>query len=102
MGESEEPKPKETPSSGATSPTPPTVNPDRVGIRMDVLDDIISDLNDNPELQRIFGVPVSKSLVVVADNNDLRIEDAGLKELTEEEAKTFLTILDEVIRSNSL
>ena len=78
------------------------VNPDRVGIRMDVLDDIISDLNDNAELQRIFGVPVSKALVVVADANDLRIEDAGLKELAEEEAETFLRVLDEVIKANSI
>ncbi len=78
------------------------VNPDRVGIRMDVLDDIISDLNDNAELQRIFGVPVSKALVVVADSNDLRIEDAGLKELAEDEAETFLRTLDEVIKANSV
>ncbi|MFC2153993.1 hypothetical protein ACFLRC_00740 [Candidatus Altiarchaeota archaeon] len=78
------------------------VNPDRVGIRMDVLDDIISDLNDNSELQRIFGAPVSKALVIVADSNDLRIEDAGVKELTEEEAETFLRVLDEVIKANSI
>ena len=85
------------------APTPPAdVNPDRVGIRMDVLDDIISDLNDNADLQKVFGVPVSKGLVVVADNNDLRIEDAGLKELTEAESESFLNILDEVIRANSL
>ena len=80
----------------------PDVNPDRVGIRMDVLDDIISDLNDNSELQAVFGVPVSKGLVVVADSNDLRIEDAGTKELTDEEAETFLRILDEVIKANSI
>jgi len=78
------------------------INPERVGIRMDVLDNIIDDLNNNDELQRIFGEPVSKSLVVVADSNDLRIEDGGVVELTGEQEKRFLDILDEVIRANSI
>ncbi len=82
--------------------TPEGVNPERVGIFMDVLDNIISDLNDNAELQKIFGVPVSRALVVVADNNDLRIEDGGRVTLTEEQQNTFLRILDEVIRANSV
>ena len=81
---------------------PAGVNPDRVGIFMDVLDNIISDLNDNPELQKIFGVPVSRALVTVADNNDLRIEDGGRVPLSEEQQQTFLRILDEVIRANSV
>jgi hypothetical protein len=78
------------------------VNPDRIGIYMDVLDNIISDLNDNPELQKVFGVPVSRGLVVVADNNDLRIEEGGRVPLTEEQQNMFLRILDEVIRANSV
>ncbi|MBM3308727.1 MAG: hypothetical protein FJY77_00570 [Candidatus Altiarchaeales archaeon] len=81
---------------------PGGVNPDRVGIQMDVLDNIISDLNDNLELQKIFGVPVSRGLVVVADSNDLRIEEAGRVPLTEEQSKRFLEILDEVIKSNAI
>jgi hypothetical protein len=86
-----------------TEPAPPEgVNPDRVGIMMDVLDNIISDLNDNPELQKTFGVPVSAGLVVVADNNDLRIEEAGKINLTEEQKSTFLRVLDEVIRANAV
>lgn len=80
----------------------PAVNPDRVGIRMDVLDDIISDLNNNEELQKVFGVPVSRSLVIVADTNDLRIEEGGQVSLTEEQSKAFLRTLDEVIRANSV
>ncbi len=90
----EEAKPK-LPEAG-------TVNPDRVGIRMDVLDDVISDLNENAELQKIFGVPVSRSLVVVADNNDLRIEEGGRTNLTEKDAETFLRVLEEVIRANTV
>ncbi len=88
---------------GDTEGMPPEgVNPDRVGIMMDVLDNIISDLNDNPELQKIFGVPVTAGLVIVADNNDLRIEDAGKVNLTEEQQTVFLRVLDEVIRANSV
>lgn len=88
---------------GEQDTTPqPGVNPDRVGIMMDVLDNIISDLNDNPELQKIFGVPVSAGLVIVADQNDLRIEEAGKVQLTEEQQKSFLRVLDEVIRANSV
>ena len=78
------------------------VNPERVGIRMDVLDDIISDLNDNEELQKIYGVPVSRALVVVADNNDLRIEDGNVVPLSKEDEKTFLRILEDAIRANTL
>ncbi len=80
----------------------PAVNPDRVGIYMDVLDNIISDLNDNAELQKVFGVPVSKRLVIVADGNDLRIEEAGEVALTDEQKNTFLGILDQIIRDNSV
>lgn len=78
------------------------INPDRVGIRMDVLDDIISDLNDNEELQKVYGVPVSRALVVVADQNDLRIEDGNVVPLTKENEEAFLKILEEVIRANSI
>ena len=78
------------------------VNPDRVGIRMDVLADIIKDLNDNPELKGIFGDPVAKSLVIVADNNDLRIEEGGSIDLSDEDSNKFLEILDGIIRSNSI
>jgi hypothetical protein len=78
------------------------VNPERVGIFMDVLDNIIRDLNDTPELQEMFGVPVSRALVVVADNNDLRIEEGGRVPLTEDQRNAFLRVLDEVIRANSV
>jgi hypothetical protein len=86
---------------GSNEP-PAGVNPDRVGIFMDVLDNIISDLNDNPELQKVFGVPVSRALVIVADGNDLRIEEGGRVPLTEEQQNSFLRILDDVIRANSV
>ena len=83
-------------------PEPMDVNPNRFWIQMDVLDNIISDLNDNVELQRIFGVPVSRGLAIVADNNDLRIEEAGKVPLSEADKTTFIKVLEEVIRANSI
>lgn len=75
---------------------------ERFGIRMDVLYNIINDLNNNDELQKIFGKPVAQALVVVADGNDLRIEEGGAIELTPEQEKRFLEILDAVIRANAV
>jgi hypothetical protein len=78
------------------------VNPDRVGIMMDVLHRIIHDLNRKNELQQIFGTVVSHNLVIVSDNNDLRIELIETMELSKEERDTFLRILDQVIMANSI
>jgi hypothetical protein len=88
--------PSSSPSRAAAA------NPDRVGIFLDVLDNIIADLNEDPELQRIFGVPVSRALAIVADQNDLRIEDGGRVALTAEQQAQFLGVLDRVIRQNSV
>ena len=77
-------------------------NPNRVGIFMDVLARIIADLNQSQELRKMFGTPVSRALVVVADNNDLRIEDAGQVPLDPEQTETFLRVLDQVITGNSV
>ncbi len=74
---------------------------ERVRVRCDVLVKIIEELDSNPELQDIFGMPVSKALVVVADGNDLRIEDGGSVDLTEEQSKRFLEILNEVIKAST-
>ncbi len=77
------------------------VNPNRVGIRADVLMDILNDLNSHPELQRIFGQPVLYGLVVVSDHNDLRIEDGGIVPLTTEDEERFLSILQDIIEVNA-
>ena len=77
------------------------LNPDRVGIRMDVLASIIEEMTNNESLKKIFGEPVAEKLVVVADNNDLRIEARGDIDLSEEDSETFLDILDDVIERHS-
>lgn len=73
------------------------INAERTGVRMSALEGIIKDLNKNPALKEIFGIPVSEALMVVADNNDLRIEDAGMIDLSEQQIKKFLQILDKVV-----
>jgi len=78
------------------------IDKERVGIRIDVLHNIIEDLNNDPELQRIFGSPVSKALVAVAEDNDLRIEEGGIVDLEEEETKRFLEILNRIIKANTI
>ncbi|HDN83466.1 MAG TPA: hypothetical protein ENG50_03785 [Candidatus Altiarchaeales archaeon] len=72
-------------------------NEEKVGIRLDVMHDIIHYLDESPELRKILGEPVSKYLVLVADNNDLRIEEGGAKKLSKEEIEIFLEVLREAI-----
>ncbi|MBN2014201.1 MAG: hypothetical protein JW778_03385 [Candidatus Altiarchaeota archaeon] len=78
------------------------IDKDRVGIRMDVLYKIIKDLNNDVELQRLFGAPVAKSLFAVAEENDFRIEEGGNVELSDEEIQQFLQRLNKIIKSNTV
>jgi len=82
-------------------PAPSAVNPNRVGIFGHVLMNILCDLNGDPRLREVFGDPVVEKLVVVADNNDLRIEEGGRVQLTEEQSQLFLAVLDETVRRNA-
>lgn len=67
-----------------------------VGLRLDLLDRIIDELNACRELKEIFGDPVSASLAVYSDGADVSIVDAGLTELSEEQKLVFLSRLREV------
>ena len=71
---------------------------ERVGIRADALVEIIKELEGNEELRKMFGKPVSAALVVIADNNDLRIEEAGAVKLSDGDRKRFVEILNEIIK----
>jgi hypothetical protein len=80
---------------------------DRIGIPLDVLDNIIADLNSNEELKMMFGDPVSGGLIIVAERTeegdvDLRIEDAGVAQITPEQTSLFLEILDSIIKTNAV
>ena len=74
----------------------------RVSIRLDVMKDIIEDIDRNHELQKIFGSPVSESLVVVAEGNDLRVEEGGAIKLTKVEWKRFADVLNGIIENSAL
>lgn len=74
------------------------VENERVGIRADVLVKIIKDLDENVELQEMFGRSVSRALVVIADNNDLRVEEGGVVEIGGEGSERFVAILNEIIK----
>lgn len=91
---SEEGREKQRRSAGDSSAL---VNPQRIGIRADVLVAILADLDQNPDLTRVFQGSVLSSIVVVSDENDLRIEDAGVCELEKEESDLFLEVLGQVI-----
>lgn len=76
----------------------------RVGIRMEILAQIIEDLNNNEELKEIFGDPVSLSLAVIAEysegNLELRIEEKRGDPLDEEENRRFVEVLNRVVTTN--
>jgi glycine betaine/choline ABC-type transport system substrate-binding protein len=71
-----------------------------MAIRLDMLQDIIEDLNANTKLQKLFGNTVIESLMMVADNFDLRIEYAGDTALTDKESELLVSILEETIKAN--
>jgi len=78
----------------------------RIGIPLNVVNNMIADLNLNEELKAMFGNPVSAGLVIVAEKTDdgdvdLRIEDAGVVKLSPQQTKRFTEILDYVIKTNS-
>lgn len=78
------------------------INRERVGIRMDVLQSIIEDLDNDPELQRIFGSPVSRALVAVAEKDDFRIEESGRVNISDDETVKFVEILNRIIKENTI
>ena len=67
------------------------------GLRLDILKDVITDLDGNPQLVSIFGEPVSSKLGIVAYLNDLRIVDAQLVELSEEQKQVFVAELEQTL-----
>lgn len=74
---------------------------ERVRIRCEVLAKILRDLDKSLELQGLFGGPVCKALVVVADGGDLRVENGGAVVLSEKQSDEFSEILNRVIADNT-
>jgi len=62
---------------------------------------VIKGIDENAELQEIFGSPVSEALTVIAENGDLMIEDGGAITLTDGEKERFLSVLDSIVKHRS-
>lgn len=74
---------------------------ERVRVRCDVLESIIKDLNQNGELNAIFGGRVSEALVVIAEGDDLRIEAGDTIKLSEGQSSVFLGILNRIVEDRT-
>jgi hypothetical protein len=74
----------------------------KVRVGCDTMLKIIKELDENIELQEIFGKPVSGALAVIAEGGDLRIEDGGALELSNEHRRKFLEILESVVNAKGL
>jgi hypothetical protein len=87
-------KPRKDPMPVRKEEIPEESSNTPMAIRLDMLQDIIEDLNANTKLQKLFGTPVTESLMMVADQFDLRIEYAGDAELTDKESELLVSILE--------
>jgi hypothetical protein len=73
---------------------------DRVAVLLRVMGGMIEQFNCHPQLQHIFGSPVSDSLVVTAAGNEIRIEAGSGTSLNTEQQKVFLLVLDDIFLAN--
>jgi hypothetical protein len=62
---------------------------------------VIKEIDENTELQGLFGRPVSGALSVIAENGDLVIEDGDAVTLTEGEKELFLSVLGSIVKHRS-
>ncbi len=74
----------------------------RVRIGCDTMLGIINELDENAELQEIFGRPVSGALAVIAEGGDLRIENGGAFELSNEQRTAFLKVLGSMAKMGNV
>jgi len=68
-----------------------------VRVPLDFILSLIRKVDANPELKVMFGGHVSSKLAIIADNNDLRLCDAKVVNLTAEQEKRFIEILQETL-----
>jgi hypothetical protein len=70
-----------------------------VSVRCDVFLRLVEGLDKSEELAALLGEPVTEALVVVAENDDLRIENGGSVHFSAEEKKRFLLELNRLTYS---
>jgi hypothetical protein len=73
----------------------------KVRVGCDTILKVIKEIDEDTELQDIFGSPVSGALAVIAENGDLMIEDGGAVTLTDEEREKFLSVLGSIVKHRS-
>ena len=73
----------------------------KVRVGCDTMLKVIKEIDENAELQDIFGSPVSSALSVIAENGDLVVEDGGAITLTEGEKERFLSVLGSIAKHRS-
>jgi hypothetical protein len=66
------------------------------GIRLDVLDSMIDDLNGSEALKNIFGTPVSRKLAIISES-DFGIFETKEVSLSDEKKLVFLKELNSII-----
>ena len=69
---------------------------------LNVMEDAIKDLESEQELMNMFGVPVSRKLVVATAEDDIRIELAPGVELNIAQTKLFMTILSTTLTEHRM
>ena len=73
----------------------------KVRVGCDTMLKVIKEIDENAELQDIFGSPVSGALTVIAENGDLVIEDGGAVTLSDEQKEGFLSVLGSIAKHRS-
>ena len=73
----------------------------KVRVGCDTMLKVIKEIDENAELQDLFGSPVSGALTVIAENGDLVVEDGGAITLTEGEKERFLSVLGSIAKHRS-
>lgn len=73
----------------------------KVRVGCDAMLRVIKEIDENAELQELFGHPVSGALAVIAENGDLVIEDGGAVTLSEEQKEKFLSIMGSIVKHRS-
>ena len=71
----------------------------RMMARVDFMVRVLDALGRDRRLQRIFGHPVADSLLLVAENGDIRIVEDGETDISRHDQEYFLTKLDETIQA---
>ena len=70
-----------------------------VGVRLDILRNIMDDLDASPKLKEMFGDPVCAKLGIVPNINDILIAELSLVELSDEQRQVFQVELSAIMQA---